>query len=167
MISKELAEELNRQIQEEFQSASYYLGMASWFEHETWDGFAHFMKVQSEEEVEHAMKFYDFLNRVDVQAVIPGLEEPEIEYDSIVEVFETALKQEQHITGRIHRLLELARENDDPEALSLLQWFVDEQIEEENLMGDLLDKVRRIDGDPTGLLYLDDELSERDSGDHD
>lgn len=161
MISDELADAMNQQIKEEFQSASYYMGMATWLEYESWDGFANFMKVQSHEEVEHAMKFYDFLNEVGRKAEIPGLEKPETEYQSITEVFETALKQEEHITERIHELLELAEEQGEPEAFSLLEWFVDEQVEEENLMGDLLVKVRRLDGDTPGLMYLDDELGKR------
>lgn len=162
MISDELTDAINNQIKEEFQSETYYLGMAAYFEHEDWDGFANFMKIQAEEEREHAMKFYDFLSEVDQKIHIPSLEAPETEYDSIEDVFETALKQEKHITERIHDLLSLARENKDYEAESILQWFVEEQIEEEDLMGTILNKIRRARDDEAALLMLDQELGERD-----
>jgi ferritin len=164
VISNELTEKLNDQIKEELQSETYYLGMASYFEEEDWNGFAHFMKLQAEEEREHAMKFFDFLSEVDQPIEIPGTESPRNEYSSISEVFETALEQEKHITEKIHDLLSLARKNDDYEAESLLQWFVDEQIEEENLMGEILSQVRRAEGDEAALFMIDRELAEREEG---
>lgn len=164
MISDELTEKINEQIKEEFQSETYYLGMAAHFEENDWNGFSHFMKLQAEEEREHAMKFFDFLAEVDQPIEIPEIESPKTSFGSITEVFETALEQEKHITGKIHDLLTLARQKNDHEAESLLQWFVDEQVEEENLMGDILSKIRRAEGDETALLMIDDELSEREDG---
>jgi ferritin len=164
MISDELNEAINEQIKEELQSETYYLGMAAHFEHEDWNGFAHFMKLQAEEEREHAMKFFDFLAEVDQSIEISALESPKTSYSSNQEVFETALEQEKHITGKIHDLLKLARENNDYEAESLLQWFVDEQVEEENLMGDILSQVRRAEGDEAALFMIDRELAEREEG---
>lgn len=161
MISNELTDELNQQIKEELQSEFYYLGMAAYFREEDWEGFAHFMEVQAEEEREHAMEFYNFVDEVGSSIVIPEVEKPSISYESIEEVFETALKQEQHITRRIHRLMELARDHNDYEAESLLQWFVDEQVEEENLMDNILQKVRRAGDDTAALLILDEELGDR------
>lgn len=161
MISDELADAINNQIKEEFQSETYYLGMAAYFEDEDWDGFANFMKIQAEEEREHAMKFFDFLSEVDRKIQIPAIDAPETDYDSIADVFETALEQEQHITGRIHDLLSLSRKNDDYEAESILQWFVEEQIEEEDLMGTILNRIRRARGDEAALMMLDQELGER------
>lgn len=161
MISKELADELNQQIKEELQSEFYYLGMAAYFREEDWEGFANFMEVQADEEHEHAMKFYDFLDEVGQAIVVPSVEKPSTQFKSIEGVFETALEQENHITERIHKLLEIAHQNDDHEAESLLQWFVDEQVEEENLMDNILHKVRRADDDSAALLMLDEELGER------
>lgn len=161
MISDELTDALNNQIKEELQSETYYLGMAAYFEDQDWDGFAHFMKLQAEEEREHAMKFYDFLSEVDRKVEIPGLDAPETEYDSIEDVFATALKQEEHITQRIHDLLGLAREHQDYEAESILQWFVEEQIEEEDLMGTILNRIRRAKDDEAALMMLDQELGKR------
>lgn len=165
MISDQLTEKLNEQIQEELQSEMYYLGMAAYFKQEDWNGFAHFMRVQAEEEREHALKFYDFLAEVDQPIRVPGTEAPSSDFSSISEVFETALEQEQHITGKIHEALNLAREQNDYEAESLLQWFVDEQVEEENLMRGVLRQVRRAEREETGLLLLDQKLGERGSGD--
>lgn len=161
MISDKLASNLNEQIRVELQSEAYYLGMAAYFEEEDWNGFAHFMKIQAEEEREHAMKFFDFLAEVDGSIAIPERESPKTDYASIREVFETALEQEQHVTEKIHDLVSIARENNDYEADSLLQWFVDEQIEEENLMGDILSRVNRAEGDEAALFLIDEELAER------
>jgi len=161
MISDELTDQLNQQIKEELQSEFYYLGMAAYFRGEDWEGFAHFMEVQAEEEHEHAMKFYQFLDEVGKTIVIPEVEKPSISYESIEDVFETALKQEQHITQRVHQLVELAREQNDYEAESILQWFVDEQVEEENLMDNILQKVRRAGDDTAALLILDEEFGNR------
>lgn len=161
MISDELTDQLNQQIKEELQSEFYYLGMAAYFHEEDWDGFATFMEVQAEEEREHAMKFYDFLDEVGKSIVVPEVEKPSVSYDSIEEVFETALKQEQHITQRIHKLMERARNHNDYEVESLLQWFIDEQVEEENLMDNILQKVRRAGDDTAALLILDEELGDR------
>lgn len=161
MISDELAEAMNEQIGMELESASYYLGMAAFLNHENWNGFAHFMKVQAEEELEHAMKFYEFLDEVGQRVHIPSVPEPQGEYDSLVHVFETALNQEKRVTESIHNLLEMARDNSDHPADSILEWFVDEQVEEENLMGDHLQRVSRAEGDEAALLMLDEKLGKR------
>lgn len=161
MISDRLANKLNEQIQVEFQSEAYYLGMAAYFEEEDWDGFAHFMKLQAEEEHEHGMKFFDFLAEVDRPIDVPAVEAPRTDYSSIREVFETALEQEQHVTQKIHELVSLSREESDYEAESILQWFVDEQIEEENTMDSLLSQVKRAEGDEAALFMIDRELAQR------
>ncbi len=165
MISDELAEAINEQIGMELESASYYLGMAAFLNHENWNGFAHFMKVQAQEELEHAMKFYEFLDEVGQRVRIPSVPEPRGEYDSLEDVFETALNQEKRVTESIHDLLELAVANNDHPADSILRWFVDEQVEEENLMGDHLDMVSRADGDEAALFMLDEKLAQRENGD--
>jgi ferritin len=161
MISDKLADQINEQIRVEFQSEAYYLGMAAYFEEQDWNGFAHFMKLQAEEEREHAMKFFDFLAEVDEPVEVPERESPRTDYSSIREVFETALEQEQHVTKKIHELVDVARDRKDYEAESLLQWFVDEQIEEENLMGDILSRVKRAEGDEAALFMIDEDLAER------
>lgn len=161
MIDDELASKVNEQIKHELQSEFYYLGMAAYFRDQDWNGFAHFMEIQANEEHEHAMKFYDFLDEVGKEIEIPSVEKPSTDYNSIVDVFETALEQEKNITESIHNLLDHARQTNSYEAESILQWFVEEQIEEENLMGDLLHKIRRAEGDEAALFMIDEELSER------
>ncbi|MFB6357084.1 MAG: ferritin [bacterium] len=161
MISDELANALDEQMHEEFGAASAYLGMAAWLDAEDWDGFAHFMKAQSMEEVEHAMKIYEFLYEVGHRAHIPGLEQPQNSFGSVEDVFQTALEHEERMTENFNELDELAEENQDRSARTLINWFIDEQIEEENLMGDILTKIERVGDDPTGLMILDEELGER------
>ncbi len=163
MISDRLAEEMDKQIKEEFESASYYLAMASYLEAENWEGFSKFMKAQAVEEMEHGMKFYNFLHEVGHRAEVPALDQPKLEYSSLEEVFQTALDHEKHISGRIDKLVQVSEEEGDSRARSLLQWFVDEQVEEENTMEDILVKIKRI-GDSSALYMLDKELGQRQLG---
>ncbi len=164
MISDRLTEMINDQIRMEFQSASYYMGMRMYLSREDWPGMAAFMEAQALEEATHARKFYDFLDEVDRNAVMPGLEEPRQEFSSVEEVFETALKQEQDVTQSIHQLFNAAKEEGDYPAFSLLEWFVDEQVEEENTFRTILTQVRRLQEEPLALYELDRELGERQVG---
>lgn len=161
MISDRLTEKINEQIRMEFQSASYYMGMRMYLTKEDWPGMAQFMEAQALEEATHAKKFYDFLDEVDRDATMPGLDKPSETFSSLEDVFETALKQEQSVTESIHELYEIAQEEGDYQAFTILEWFVDEQIEEENTFRTLLTKIRRLQDEPLALYELDDELGER------
>jgi len=161
MISDRLTERLNEQIRMEFQSASYYMGMRMYLTREDWPGMASFMEAQALEEAGHAKKFYDFLDEVDREASMPGVEEPRGDFASLEEVFETALQQEKKVTESIHRLFEVAREEGDYPAYSLLEWFVDEQVEEENTFRGILTKIRRLQDQPLALYELDEQLGRR------
>lgn len=164
MISDRLTEMINDQIRKEFQSASYYMGMRMYLTREDWPGMARFMEAQALEEATHARKFYAFLDEVDRDAVMPGLEEPRQDFASVEEVFETALEQEQSVTESIHRLFDTAKEEGDYPAISLLEWFVDEQVEEENTFRTILTQIRRLQEEPLALYELDQQLGERSLG---
>ena len=161
MINKKLESAINDQIQRELASAYIYLSMASYFEANTLPGFANWMRIQFHEEQFHAFKFFDFVfDRGGIVALQP-IEGPPIEFESPIEVFEETLAHEQLITSHIHNLYELAIKEKDYPCQSLLQWFIDEQVEEEKNAGDILEMLKMIGGNPHALLMLDREYSTR------
>ncbi len=161
MLSEKLLQELNKQVKYELFSANYYLAMAAYCATENFNGFANFFIVQAEEERFHAMKFFHFINEKGGRAVIGAMEEPRNEYDSLEQVFTLALEHEQFVTKRIYQLMELANAEKEYATVSFLNWFVDEQVEEEASMGDLLGKVKRLGEAGEGIYLLDKELAQR------
>lgn len=164
MLSKKMLSALNDQIQHELASAYIYLSMSAYFQAENLPGFSQWMRLQFEEEMIHAFKFYDFIlsrgERVELQAI----EAPAAAYDSPLAAFEKALAHEQKITGDINKLYKLASEENDYPSLSMLQWFIDEQVEEEQNVGAVVDDLKRVQGSSQGLLLLDRELGQRQLG---
>jgi ferritin len=152
---------LNEQIKEEMASAYIYLSMAAYCESINLPGFARWMQAQSNEEMEHAMKFYGFINERGGRVVFEALEQPPVEFDGPVDVFEKTLAHEQHITGRIHDLYALAAEEKDYASLGILQWFVDEQVEEESTAGEILDQLKMIGVKGQALFMMDRHLGSR------
>ena len=160
MISKKLEDALNDQINKEFYSAYLYLGMAVHFEAEGLKGFGKWMRVQAGEEQGHAMKIYDYLFSVDAKPVLKAIKEVPVHYAKPpVEVIQEVLKHEQFVTASINSLYELALAEKDYKTQTFLQWFINEQVEEENDR-DILDTFKYIDGN-AGLLILDRELGKR------
>ncbi len=164
MISDELADALNEQIKTELEASALYLGMGAYFRENDWPGFAAFVEEQSAEEREHAMKLYHFLDEVGKDISIPAVDAPKMDYDSVQEVFERALEAEQNNTQSFHDLQAIANENNDNAANSLLQWFHDEQVEEENHIEDILVPIQRTDGDERFLNVLDKDLEDEHGG---
>ncbi len=162
MISPEIRKEINDQMQIEFQSAWFYLALAGWFKEKSLDGFAHWMKRQWQEEQQHGMKFYDHLLRRGSEVDIPALDKPQIEGETVLELFEAVLEHEQYVTKRIHALYDLAEKEDDYPLETLLEWFVNEQVEEEDNVSTIIDKLKMTGGEGTGLYLLDRELAKRD-----
>ena len=161
MISTKLEDALNEQINKEFYSAYLYLGMAAHFESEGLKGFAKWMRVQASEEQGHAMKIYDYLFSVDAKPVLKSVKEVPVHYEkSPVEVIQEVLKHEQYVTASINSLYELALAEKDYKTQNFLQWFINEQVEEEANDRDILDTFKYIDGN-AGLLILDKELGKR------
>ena len=160
-LSKKMLDAMNEQIKEEMASAYIYLAMAAYCESINLSGFASWMQAQSNEELEHAMKFYGHITERGGRVVFEALEQPPVEYGGPVDVFEKTLAHEQHITGRIHNLYALAMAEKDYASLGLLQWFVDEQVEEESTAGEILDTLKMIGDKGQALYLLDRQLGSR------
>ncbi|MDW7649967.1 MAG: ferritin [Bacillota bacterium] len=161
MLSNEMVSQLNEQVKHELYSAQYYLAMAAYCAAEDLDGFAHFFVMQAEEERAHGMKLFKFLTDLGERVEITGLDAPQTEYASITEVFELALKHEQFVSKLIYALMDRAHEEKAHAAMSFLQWFVDEQVEEEASMSKILNKVKRAGDDGYAILFLDQEMATR------
>lgn len=161
MLSDRLVQELNEQIKHEFASANYYLSMAAYFAGKNLEGFTNFFLAQAEEERFHAMKIFHFLNDLGAKVVITGYEDPKQDYTSVREVFELALKHEQFVTSRINTLMEIAESEKHNPTKSFLLWFIDEQVEEEDLMQSVIDKLDLVGEGGVALYMLDKELGTR------
>lgn len=160
-MNAKIQQAINEQIQAEFQSAYDYLAMSARFEGLNLKGFAHWMHVQWEEETIHAMKFYDFLLRRDGTPKLMTLSQPDITFETPLEAFQDALAREQHITQRINNLYELAHEERDYPLQTLLHWFIDEQVEEEETAKEIIETLTLIGNSGEGLFMLNRELSQR------
>ena len=161
MIPKKVEEAINKQINHELFSEYFYLSMAAYFESEGLSGFANFFRVQGEEERFHAMKFFDYLNERGGRVVLEAIKKPMTDFNSSVEVFDMAYKHEQLVTSLINDLMDISIKEKDFATMSLLNWFIDEQVEEEASMEKILNQLKMIDGKGNGLLMLDKELGAR------
>ena len=161
MFSKKIQDAMNAQIQRELESAYIYLSMAAYFDANSLPGFAQWMKAQAQEEQSHAFKFYDFVYDRGGTVVFQAIPQPPVEFESPLAVFEKALAHEQKITGHINDLYALAVEEKDYASQVLLQWFVEEQVEEEKSAGDVVDILKRIGDAGHALIMLDKQLGQR------
>lgn len=161
MLNKKLESAINDQIQRELASAYLYLSMQAYFEAHTLPGFANWMRIQFHEEQAHAFKFYDFVNDRGGVVKLQPIEGPPTEFTSPTDIFQQTLAHEQKVTGHINDLYALAVEERDYPCQTLLQWFIDEQVEEEKNAGDILDMLKMVEGNPYALLMLDRELGAR------
>jgi ferritin len=151
---------INEQIRNELQAHYNYLGMAAHFEESPYLGFAKWMRMQSSEEHTHAMKLFDFLRERNVKIELSSLDAPKTEYGlHPLEVFEIALTQEQGVTKQINHLYELSLAEKDYSTLQFLIWFLQEQVEEENTVMDIIDRLRLAGDNAAALLRLDDEAA--------
>ena len=161
MLSEKLLTKLNEQITHEFFSAHYYLAMAAYFKKEDLDGFANFFIVQAEEERYHAMKFFEYINDQGEEAVITGFKDPKKDFQSVEEIYTLALEHEKLVSSLINDLMTIAQEEKHYPSIGFLQWFIDEQVEEEASMSRLLSLVKRVGEQGHGILMLDRELAAR------
>ncbi|AHC15561.1 ferritin [Salinispira pacifica] len=152
---------INTQIKEEFDSAYLYLAMAAWFEDQDLPGFAVWMRSQYQEELEHAHKFFDYLFEREGRSLVPSIKEPQKEWKSPLDAFRAAYDHEQYITSCIHKLVKTAREADDVASERFLDWYVNEQVEEESTAMNIIKQLERIEGSKYGLFMLDKEMSSR------
>jgi ferritin len=161
MINPRIEKEFNDQIKYEIASAYLYLSMAAWFDNVGWDGMGSWMKVQAQEEMVHAMKFYDNIKDREGKVMLQALEQPQTEWASPLEAFKEAYKHEQFVTSRIQTLAKVATEENDYISRPLIDWFLNEQIEEEASTSKIAQQLERIGSSTEGLTMLDRELGAR------
>jgi len=158
MISKNMEKALNEQIGLEGYASFLYLSMASWCDKNGLAGCSQFMHRQSAEERQHMLRIYNYLSEVDGFALTPAIKQPPHEFKSIRDMFEMVYKHEQKVTASINELLAKGYKDNDHSTLNFLQWYVQEQREEEALMRDILDRIRLIGEGPQSLYYIDNEI---------
>ena len=161
MLSKTMEEALNKQINRELYSAYLYLGMSAFFETGTLKGFAKWMRIQAKEEQAHALKIYNYVIARGGKANLLAIEAPKTKWASAGKVFEDVYAHEQKVTGMINALVELAIKEKDHATFEMLQWFVKEQVEEEDHANEILGKIKTIGDVPGHLFYLDHEMGKR------
>ncbi len=161
MLSKTMEAALNEQINAEMYSSYLYLSMATWFEDQGLAGCASWMKQQAQEELFHAIKMFDFLAERGGRIILDAIAKPPHEWGSPLEVFEQVLAHEQKVTGLINDLVDLAIAEKDHATNIFLQWFVSEQVEEEDTATSLVRRLKLIGDDANGLFMLDTELGQR------
>lgn len=152
---------LNEQFHREMYAAMQYLAISSYFEDRNLDGFAHFFRLQAQEEMSHAMKQFDYLHQVDGKITMQSIPQPRIDFKSNEEVFEFTLEQEQSVTANINKLMKATVEHSDFATQTFLQWFVQEQVEEEDVIRDILAKIRMVGDNSSALYLLNEELKSR------
>jgi ferritin len=161
MLSPVVQKAINEQINNELFSSYSYLSMSAYCEHEQFEGCAHWMRLQSQEEYGHAMKLYDFLIARNGCVELLPIAQPQIKFSSVTEVFQKALEQEQMVTQQIDALFELALKEKAFAAMVELEWFVQEQVEEEKTARAVVHKFELVKDDPASLIDLDRELGAR------
>lgn len=160
-LSDVMTDAINQQINNELFASYSYLSMSAFCEHQQFTGCAHWMRKQSQEEYEHAMRLYDFLIARGARVKLLPLKEPKHDFSSVPSIFKEAYAQEQGVTAQIEKLYELAFNEKAFAALVELEWFIKEQVEEEKTTRDIVHKFDLVQDDPASLLDLDRELAER------
>ena len=161
MLTSQMEEALNDQLNAELASDYLYLSMAAYFEDQNLEGFGQWMQIQAREEFAHAMKIYSFIQSRGGRVVLGALEAPQHDWDSPLAAFSAALDHERMITSRINVLVDLANEVKDNATLQFLMWFVAEQVEEEETASRVVDRLKLMGDAPGGLFIMDNELGLR------
>jgi ferritin len=161
MISENLQEAINEQVKYELYSAYMYLAMSADCSDRNLTGFATWLRMQAQEEVEHAMRFYDFLIERGGRVELHGIDKPPVEYGSPLEIMEQSLDHERFVTSRINGLYDLAFQEQDRPAQVMLQWFITEQVEEEASIDEIVQRMKMFGADGAALFMLDRDLGAR------
>ncbi len=161
MISKKMTKALNEQVNAELFSAYLYLSMEAHFKSLNLNGFANWMRVQTQEEIAHAMKIYEFINERGGRITLKAIDGPLTKWDSPLAVFKAVYEHEQKVTGLINNLVDLAIEEKDHATNTFLQWFVNEQVEEESSADEMVQQLKMMEKAPGGMFMLDRELGQR------
>lgn len=161
MLTQKMQDALNEQINDEIWSSYLYLSMSMYFEDKGLPGFAGWMRIQAEEENMHAMKFVDYVNERNGRVLLKPIEAVETEWKDTLTVFEETLAHEQKVTSLINSLMDIAIEEKDHASRSFLNWFVDEQVEEEATVNEILDQLRMVKDNGNGMFMMDREMRGR------
>ena len=160
-MNKKVYKVFNEQVQAELYSAYMYLAMSVHLEDENFKGMAHWMRLQYEEEREHAFRLMKFMQERGVKPELLQIDMPPAEYGTPLEVFSKALEHEKYVTSRIHEMYEVAMKEKDYSAMSHLLWFIDEQVEEEDQTREIVDKLMMVGDNMNGLFVIDSQLGSR------
>ena len=161
MIKDTILEALNKQINAELYSAYLYLSMSAYFESINLKGFANWMMVQAKEEVTHAMRIYDYVVERGGRVKLTAIEQPPTEWKSPLDAFEAAYNHEVKVTQMINELVDLALKEKDHATYNMLQWFVNEQVEEEASADEIVQKLKLVGNERSALFMVDRELAQR------
>jgi ferritin len=161
MINENMEKAINEQINWELYSSYLYFAMAAYFESINLKGFSSWMRVQTMEELTHTKRFYDFVVARGGRVLLTEIKSPPSEWKSPLEAFENVLEHEQHVTSRINDLVELSLELKDHATSSFLQWFVNEQVEEESSVDEVIQSLKLNANNPGGLFMIDKDLAQR------
>jgi ferritin len=161
MLSNTILAALNDQIKHEMYSSYLYLSMAAHFEAANLPGFAHWMKVQSREEYGHALKFYDYIIDQGGRVTLQSIDQPPAQFGSPLAVFEQILEHEKRVTGLIRNLYELAAKENDYATQIVLQWFINEQVEEEKQAAQIVETLKIVGDSGAALFMVGAQLGQR------
>jgi|SRR3989339_2150962 len=161
MIQEKMLKGLNKQINAELYSAYLYLAMSAHFENVNFRGFAHWLKIQAQEELGHAMRFYSYIVEIGEKVVLEKVETPPVRWASLLAAFTDAYKHEVKVTDMINELVNMSASLKDHATNNMLQWFVSEQVEEESQTNEIVQKLKFIGDAKGGLLILDHQLAKR------
>ncbi|MCX7726348.1 MAG: ferritin [Chitinispirillaceae bacterium] len=162
MLSKKMEQVLNEQVNAEFYSSFLYLSMAAYFESKNLKGFAKWLRIQSEEEYGHAMKIFDYILEKGGRALLMEIKSPPNYWEKPVDVFEKVYEHEKKVTSMINNIMALAEDEKDYATRSMINWFVDEQVEEEANSSYIYETLKMIGDSVNGLFALDHQLGKRD-----
>jgi len=165
MISQSVQDSICKQVNNELTAAYLYMSMVAYFEERNLHGMANWMRLQTQEEVQHAQRLFNHVLTRGGHVSLEAIPQPQGEFSSPLEVFQIALAHEQKVTAEINALYELALSEKDYPSQVELQWFITEQVEEESSTSEIVDRLTLIGEDPTGLLMIDDQLGARQDAD--
>ena len=160
-MDAKLIKAMNEQITKELYSSYLYLSMAAYFEAKGLSGFSHWMQMQAQEEIIHAMLFFNFINDRGDRVVLGAIDKPPANFASVKDVFEKTLAHEKLVTKSINDLYKTADEVNDNAAKIKLQWFINEQVEEEKNPTDIIAKLELVNNEPAGILIMDKDMAVR------
>lgn len=159
MLSKNVIDALNAQLNLEFFSSNLYLQMSAWCEKKGFPGAAQFLLAHADEEMQHMRRLFTYLTETGALAVIGKIEAPQSDFDSLKSIFELTYKHEKLVTSKINELVAMTFEDKDFSSFNFLQWYVAEQHEEEKLFSGILDKFNLVGTDGRGLYHIDGDLA--------